>query len=1110
MAVADATINIVAHDKTQKAFKSVDHNLNRTSDALKGLAKRFIFAAGAAGIGGFVKGTIDAADRLDKLSKRLDIGVSALSEYEHVAKIGGVTFETLTMGMQRLTRRVAEAAGGFGEAKGALKELNIDAVELNKLPLDQKFEVVADALMGLTSESDRVRLAMKLFDSEGVALIQTMEGGAEGIKKVRDEARELGLTIDKETATAAANFNDEMTNLTGAIQGLANEALPALLPLLTNTVEAFQSAIKFIKDWATELKFVALALTNLFVIKRIITLIAGMKAAMAGAAVTARVLGVSLGTIFGGLPGLIATGVAAFFSFRTESDETTESIDDQSEAVERLRKAYGDLNLDQLKAKQTELQIAFADVDAVLKIYEEDLKAAREAQASFAGDQHGAAKAAMELNSVLVQGSQEILELEEKWASLKAQLDDIADAIEKAEKAQEGATETVKDAVQGLTEFDKIAVAVASAINRVNVEIEESRKAISATDQELVDYFKTLQGIEKEKFDDKVFNAKKVALLDVALQENIITLETYREELKKLGIEIEKSFQEKMKDAAKEAADALKDTTAQVKSFVDDLSSGIANAFNYILFEQRKLASEEKKRHGEALADAKERYDDEVKQLQQMLSQGEIDNAEYNKRLKEKYDEYVKEKVSAEEDFAEKMKGINKSIGEQMKDILVNAFKNALQSMIEAWIKSKIYDVIANGFGGGAGGGGGIGSIISSAISTVAGGATGGTAAGGIGSSIMSGLGSIGTAIKSVFSSITSSITTAGTAAGSGFVSSVGSALSAGAGILGPLAIAAFGFAKISKAKKQLKAEFRSLMSDNAITSRLTTEKLVGDYNVLGEHGGRTYVQIGATAAKMYEGLGMWSGKAFGLQRFAMQEMKDEFGNVIIRANNFNELMSILERQEPFVKQAQDLLDLHGPSVIAKEGIELVNSELVRADQAFAQMGQSGVNALMAVNTKSNQYEQIMQKGFVTATQMAQMGLEGFGRMSADVFDIIVRGVQDSEGAMNSLAEAAQIAIDKGRQAASFETNGGGRQHGGSFMVGGGGGTDSQRVSFMATPGERVTVETPNQQRASGSDGGGVVKELRALRADLANVVAKPIVGAVSRGQLAMAGMGRH
>lgn len=39
---------------------------------------------------------------------------------------------------------------------------------------------------------------------------------------------------------------------------------------------------------------------------------------------------------------------------------------------------------------------------------------------------------------------------------------------------------------------------------------------------------------------------------------------------------------------------------------------------------------------------------------------------------------------------------------------------------------------------------------------------------------------------------------------------------------------------------------------------------------------------------------------------------------------------------------------------------------------------------------------------------------------------------------------------------------------GGSFMVGGSGGTDSQLVAFRASPSERVTVETPAQQRQSG------------------------------------------
>lgn len=42
---------------------------------------------------------------------------------------------------------------------------------------------------------------------------------------------------------------------------------------------------------------------------------------------------------------------------------------------------------------------------------------------------------------------------------------------------------------------------------------------------------------------------------------------------------------------------------------------------------------------------------------------------------------------------------------------------------------------------------------------------------------------------------------------------------------------------------------------------------------------------------------------------------------------------------------------------------------------------------------------------------------------------------------------------------------------GGSFLVGGSGGTDSQIVAFRASPDERVTIETPEQQR---SNGGGV------------------------------------
>ena len=233
MATADATIRIVAEDKTSAAFKKLDSRLDRTTKAFKQFAITAAAVVGASGLGRMISGTINAADQIQKLSIRLGIGAQALTEYKHVADISGVSFETLTMGLQRMTRRVAEAASGMGEARGALKELNLNAVELNKLPLDQKFEVIADALSGLGSDADRVRLAMKLFDSEGVALIQTMEGGSASIRARREEAQRLNLTLTQEQVDAAARAKDEMTRLGAVFTGIKNQLVVGFIPTLT-------------------------------------------------------------------------------------------------------------------------------------------------------------------------------------------------------------------------------------------------------------------------------------------------------------------------------------------------------------------------------------------------------------------------------------------------------------------------------------------------------------------------------------------------------------------------------------------------------------------------------------------------------------------------------------------------------------------------------------------------------------------------------------------------------------------------------------------------------------------------------------------------------------
>ena len=236
MANASAKYTISAEDKTKQTLKNIKRGFGDVDHAVGAVKASLVGLVGAGGFGLMIKSAVDTADQIQKLSTRLGASSEALSEYQHVAELSGVSFNTLTMGLQRMTRRVAEAAQGTGEARGALKELNLSAAELSQLAPEDQFERIAEAISGVGSDSDKVRLAMKLFDSEGVSLLQTMTDGADGIARMREEANKLGLTLSKDQVNAAADAKDAMTQFNAAATGLGRELTLGLAPVLTKII----------------------------------------------------------------------------------------------------------------------------------------------------------------------------------------------------------------------------------------------------------------------------------------------------------------------------------------------------------------------------------------------------------------------------------------------------------------------------------------------------------------------------------------------------------------------------------------------------------------------------------------------------------------------------------------------------------------------------------------------------------------------------------------------------------------------------------------------------------------------------------------------------------
>ena len=243
MAKQDVLITIKALDKTKKAFGGITKGLKAVAGAALNLKTAFVGVAGAAGIGLLINRSLEATDALSKTATRIGTTTESLSRLQYAAKISGVETQTLNMAMQRFGRRASEAAVGTGEARGALQELRLNATDLIKLPLDEQMIKLAQAFEDNIKPIDRTRIAMKLFDSEGVALLQMTQLGAAGIRELFNEAETLGAVMSSDAAKGVEDANDAMARLFTIFKGVTDQITAALAPALDKIVTHFKDLL---------------------------------------------------------------------------------------------------------------------------------------------------------------------------------------------------------------------------------------------------------------------------------------------------------------------------------------------------------------------------------------------------------------------------------------------------------------------------------------------------------------------------------------------------------------------------------------------------------------------------------------------------------------------------------------------------------------------------------------------------------------------------------------------------------------------------------------------------------------------------------------------------
>lgn len=208
-------------------------NKRITSDfqTLKGFAGVAIGAFSANAIYDQIRSTTEWADTLANTADRVGQTTEAVQALRLEGEKYGLSTQAVDTALQRFARRLSEAQKGTGVLKDTLKEMRIGLRNV-----DGTFKTTAQVLdeyaLGLqktANASDKARLSMSGFDTDGVKLGQAMGSLSGDVSALTKRMIELDRVIGDDSVRSAAALETAWTELT---QTMASKAKGATLDVI--------------------------------------------------------------------------------------------------------------------------------------------------------------------------------------------------------------------------------------------------------------------------------------------------------------------------------------------------------------------------------------------------------------------------------------------------------------------------------------------------------------------------------------------------------------------------------------------------------------------------------------------------------------------------------------------------------------------------------------------------------------------------------------------------------------------------------------------------------------------------------------------------------------
>jgi len=186
------------------------------------------------------KQSFASIDALRVQAVKLDVSTKFFGALEVAADGAGVSMESATNAITKVTRAISDAAIKGGPAKDALREIGLSVYQLARLDAAGQFNAISEAFGKISNQSDKIRIAVALFGKSGAEILPLF---SENMQEAAKWAKILNLEISDFDAAQVDAAGDSVSLLGKAFKGVGNYLATNLAPIITGVTQNILSFI---------------------------------------------------------------------------------------------------------------------------------------------------------------------------------------------------------------------------------------------------------------------------------------------------------------------------------------------------------------------------------------------------------------------------------------------------------------------------------------------------------------------------------------------------------------------------------------------------------------------------------------------------------------------------------------------------------------------------------------------------------------------------------------------------------------------------------------------------------------------------------------------------